>query len=137
MGTVHADITLKNLKDTLNAKDGSINEEEIRQTTVEVIVDTGAMSLVINDEVRRHLGLEIIGEKSVRFGNASKEIVKRAGPVEVHWKNRDIICQPLVTSESGPILLGVIPLEGMDLMVDPVRQELVGAHGDEEIQILY
>jgi hypothetical protein len=33
----------------------------------------------------------------------------------------------------GKPLLGVIPLEFMDLIVDPVRQELVGAHGDEVI----
>ena len=29
------------------------------------------------------------------------------------------------------ILLGAIPLEGMDLMVNPVSQELAGVHGDE------
>jgi len=137
MGTVFADITLKNVKDIHMAENGYIKKEEVRQTTLKAIVDTGAMSLVINEELRRELGLEIVGEKRVTFGNASKETVKRAGPVEVHWKNRDIICQPLVASESGRILLGVIPLEGMDLMVDPVRQELVGAHGDEELQIVY
>jgi hypothetical protein len=29
------------------------------------------------------------------------------------------------------VLLGVYPLEEMDLMVDVVNQRLVGAHGDE------
>jgi len=137
MGTVHANITLKNYNDILGIKGESTKEEAVRQMAVEAIVDTGAMSLVINEEVRRELGLEIVGEKRVTFGNNRKEIVKRAGPVEIHWKNREMMCQPLVTSESGPILLGVIPLEGMDLMVDPVRLELVGAHGDEELQIVY
>jgi hypothetical protein len=33
----------------------------------------------------------------------------------------------------GKPLLGVIPLEFMDLMVDPVNRELVGVHGDETI----
>jgi hypothetical protein len=28
------------------------------------------------------------------------------------------------------ILLGAYPLEGMDLMIHPQRQEVVGAHGD-------
>jgi hypothetical protein len=32
--------------------------------------------------------------------------------------------------------LGATPLEEMDLMVDPVRQELTGAHGDEVISML-
>jgi hypothetical protein len=30
-------------------------------------------------------------------------------------------------------VLGAIPLEDMDLIVDPKRQELIGAHGDEVI----
>jgi hypothetical protein len=34
------------------------------------------------------------------------------------------------------VLLGAIPLEGLDLMVDPTRQELTGAHGDEPLFIL-
>jgi len=29
--------------------------------------------------------------------------------------------------------IGVIPLEFMDLIVDPIRQELVGANGDEAL----
>jgi hypothetical protein len=32
--------------------------------------------------------------------------------------------------------LGVIPLEDMDLVVDPVKQELAGAHGDEAVGLL-
>jgi len=28
------------------------------------------------------------------------------------------------------VLLGAIPLEGMDLMINPKTQELVGVHGD-------
>jgi hypothetical protein len=31
------------------------------------------------------------------------------------------------------VLLGVIPLEFMDLIVDPVAEQLVGAHGDRII----
>ena len=44
-------------------------------------------------------------------------------------------CNPRVVG-SGNILLGVIPLEHMDLMVDPVSQTLVGAHGEKEDGLL-
>ena len=37
----------------------------------------------------------------------------------------------MVISGAENVLLGAIPLEGLDLMVNPVTQELVGAHGDE------
>jgi len=35
------------------------------------------------------------------------------------------------------VLLGAIPLEDMDLIVNPKKLELVGAHGDEAVAILY
>jgi hypothetical protein len=51
--------------------------------------------------------------------------------VEIHWQDRDTTCPALVLPDAGEVLLGAIPLEDMDLMVDPVRQVLTGAHGDE------
>ena len=136
MGTVYADITLKNAWDKQKANEGLITEGEIRQKTIQAIVDTGAMSMVINDKLRQELGLEITGEKGIILANNVREVAKIAGPVEIHWKNRSFLCQPIVSSASGPILMGVIPLEAMDLMVDPVRQELTGAHGEEEVQYI-
>jgi hypothetical protein len=39
----------------------------------------------------------------------------------------------VVVKGASEFLLGVLPLEGMDLMVDPVNQRLVGAHGDQPV----
>ena len=136
MGIVHAIITLRNVKDTFKAEEGLIKENEIRQTTVEAMVDTGAGTLVINEELRQQLGLEVKVERQATLANDAKEMVKIAGLVEVHWKDRMMACQPLVVSGSSEILLGAIPLEDMDLMVDPVRQVLTGAHGDEIVSMM-
>jgi len=57
MGIVRAAITLKNVKDMYKAEFGIIKEQEIRQTTVNALVDTGAWTLVINEAVREKLGL--------------------------------------------------------------------------------
>jgi clan AA aspartic protease len=137
MGTVYAEITLKNTFDTLASRRGFIKEPEIRQATVEAIVDTGAATLVINEELCRQLGLEVQETKWATLTNNTKDMVKIVDPVEVHWKNRKMTCQPWVISDSGKILLGAIPLENMDLIVDPARRALVGAHGDEEHFMLY
>ena len=136
MGIVYADITLKNATDVGDSERGHISKKEIRQVAVTAMVDTGAATLVINDKLRRQLGLRIRGKKQATLANETKETVKLAGPVEVHWKNRDMVCRPWVISGNGEILLGAIPLEDMDLIVDPKRQELTGAHGDENIGIL-
>jgi hypothetical protein len=48
------------------------------------------------------------------------------------WKDRTATVDPIAFPDGKP-LLGVIPLEILDLIVDPVRHELVGAHGDEVV----
>jgi hypothetical protein len=35
-----------------------------------------------------------------------------------------------VSPPSSEVLLGALPLEGMDLTVNPLRNEVTGAHGD-------
>ena len=131
MGTVHVEITLKNARDVGNLAEGLIKAPDIHETTVQAIVDTGAMSLVINEETRQKLGLNIQSEKPARLANGQRVACKITEPVEVHWKDRQTACQALVIPGATTILLGAIPLEGMDLMVNPVSRELVGAHGDE------
>jgi clan AA aspartic protease len=135
MGIVHAEITLKNAGDVINVRRGLVKEPEIRQTTVQAVVDTGALTLVINEQLRQQLGLGIVGTKQATLANNAKEKVQIAETVEIHWKNRSMTCQPWVVG-SGRILLGAIPLENMDLIVDPAGEELVGAHGEEEIGLL-
>jgi clan AA aspartic protease len=135
MGFVNAEITLKNVKDMVIAEAGLIKDAEIRQETVTARVDTGAISLVINEKLRLQLGLGIQGERQATLADNTKTTVKIADPVNVCWKNRDTICRPLVVSD-GKIRLGVAALEDMDLMVDPIRQELTGVHGDEVISEL-
>jgi clan AA aspartic protease len=135
MGIVRAEITLKNAWDAGNAQNGIIKETEIRQTVVEAVVDTGALTLVINEELRRQLGLLVVGTRKATLADDTKKTIKIAQSVEVHWKNRSMVCQPWVV-DSGNVLLGAIPLEDMDLMVDPSSQTLAGVHGEEPVGLL-
>ncbi|MFP3043595.1 hypothetical protein LQZ19_17400, partial [Treponema primitia] len=82
------------------------------------------------------LGLRIDRLKESRLANGEKLICKVAETVEVCWKNRSMTCQPWVVPGADLILLGAIPLEDMDLMVDPKNLRLVGAHGDKELGML-
>jgi clan AA aspartic protease len=136
MGQVFADITLKNAGDVVNVARGYIKAPEVRETAVRSLVDTGAGTLVINDWVQAKLGLTVKGLRRVTLGNNTKEICKVTEPVEVHWKDRQTACPALVIPGDGVVLLGAIPLEDMDLVVNPATQELVGAHGDEVISLV-
>jgi len=133
MGHVNTQITLKNVRDIFQAKEGIIKEPEIRQATVDVMVDTGATMLVINEELFRQLGLNAMGERKITFANDTKETCKLTEPLEINWENRSIAMPAVVVEDASEFLLGVLPLEGMDLMVDTVNQRLVGAHGDQPV----
>ncbi|MCL2232604.1 MAG: retroviral-like aspartic protease family protein, partial [Treponema sp.] len=110
---------------------GVINAEDIRTAVVTAVVDTGAMSLVITEELCQRLGLGIKGERTALTANGQRIASKITEAVEIQWKNRISTLSALVIPGAETVLLGAIPLEDMDLMVNPVTQELIGAHGDE------
>jgi clan AA aspartic protease len=132
MSIVYTEITLKNEIDVAFAKRGYIKENEVRQMTVQAIVDTGAWTIVINEDTREKLGLDDNGYGEATLADGQKEEYPMAGPLEIRWKNRRFTCDALVLPDAPDILLGAIPLEGMDLTINPKR-ELVGVHGDKEM----
>ncbi|MCL2185622.1 MAG: clan AA aspartic protease [Treponema sp.] len=130
MSIVKTEITLKNADDIMAVRRGLIKDSDIRQVTINSLVDTGAWTLVINEEIREKLGLEIVGTESGTLADGTEREFNLAGPVEVRWKNRRTTCEALVIPDADDILLGAIPMEAMDLTINP-RRELVGVHGDQ------
>jgi clan AA aspartic protease len=130
MGAVHTEITLVNLRDMGKASDGLIPKSEVRQLTVNALVDTGAWTLVINEETRQKLGLNVKRTSEATLAGGIKAPSQITEYVEVRWKDREAACEAVVLPGETEILLGAYPLEGMDLIVHPQRQEVTGAHGD-------
>ena len=81
-------ITLKNAVDVVNSGIGIIKENKIRQTIVEALIDTGAATLVINEELCQILGLCIKEERKARVADGQWVFCQIIEPVEVHWKDR-------------------------------------------------
>jgi len=136
MGTFKEEITLENLTDWGLAEHGYIEEAQIRRLTVEAMPDTGAWTLVINEDTREKLGLTIKGsvKSSLADGKASTYPITES--VKIQWKDRNTELPAVVVAEAKNVLLGALPLEAMDLIVDPVHKQLTGAHGDEPLYIL-
>jgi len=132
MGNVFAEITVTNAFDIGLAHAGKIAENNVRTVTLTAIVDTGARSLVINEDIFNQLGLSVMETREINIAGGGRIGCKVTGPVQIQWKNRTAAVNVVVLPEGKPLLV-VIPLEFMDLIVDPVRQELVGAHGDEAV----
>ena len=130
------EITLENVVDRGYANRGYINESEIRTLKVEAMPDTGAWTLVINEEVRQKLGLTIESEAQSTLADGKTSTYPITEGVKIRWKKRSTVLPAVVVADAKKVLLGALPLEAMDLIVDPVRQTLTGAHGDEPLHVL-
>ena len=131
------EITLENVIDRGLANRGYIKDTEVRAVTVQAMPDTGAWTLVISEEIRQKLGLAIEGYSDSTLADGKTASYPLTGPVKIQWKNRSIALPAVVVAEAQDVLLGALPLEGMDLIVDPVRKQLAGAHGDRPLHVLY
>jgi clan AA aspartic protease len=120
MGLVHVEITLKNAKDMMKAEIGLLPDHEIRQTTVNAMVDSGAWTMVINEATREKLGLDTERTVPGTLADGTRTSYKLSNPLEISWKNRKAICQAVIVPNAEDNLLGAIPLEAMDLMINPL-----------------
>lgn len=125
MGLVYAEITLINGEDLILAKRHIIGKEEVKQMNVSMLVDSGAYMLAINESIQEQLKLPVIEKRKAQMANGSIEEYDVVGPVEVRFKNRQSTCRAMVLPGDNEPLLGAIPMEDMDVLIHPLRQELM------------
>jgi clan AA aspartic protease len=130
MGTFTEKITLTNAIDKGTAERGLIREDQIRQVTVDAIVDSGAFTVVIDEDTRARLGLAVTGKRMTTLANGTREKCFLTEPVEIRWNERDTDCKAAVIPGGKAVLLGAIPLEDMDLKIDMAARRLERAHGE-------
>jgi hypothetical protein len=137
-GTFYEKISLTNAKDDVRLDCGLL--DEVRTLTLEAMPDTGARTtspkgrgLIINEAIRQRLGLSIVGAVESSMADGSTTLHNLTEAVEIRWKDRLTIQQAVVMPDANGVLLGALPLEGLDLYVDPVNQRLAGVHGDKPV----
>jgi clan AA aspartic protease len=124
MGAVHATIDLENTTDVDNAEAGLVPMNSIRRYSMRALVDTGAVMLVLPEDVVEHLGLKRRGKTVVSLADDRKADWDVAGPVTVRVGNRQGIFECLVGPPTSEPLFGQILLERLDLLVDALHQQL-------------
>ena len=123
MGLVYAELELTNSDDVAFRRRGFL-EEEIRSLRVRALVDSGAYQMVINEHIKLQLGLRVIDERVVTMADDSARQVEIVGPLEVHFKNRMTLTSAIVLPGAKEVLLGSIPMEDLDVVIDPKRGTL-------------
>lgn len=125
MGLVYAEIELTNSDDVALYRRGFLEEEKIKRLKLNALVDSGAYMLVISNEIRQQLELSLIQEQVFRLADDSTIQGEVVGPVEVRFENRSTTTRAVVLPGAKEVLLGSIPLEDLDVVIDPKRQRLI------------
>jgi predicted aspartyl protease len=139
MGRVITEATMENMEDLWAAKRGLIPAEEVRKVTVgDALVDTGATLLSLPTRLIQQLGLEKIGSRRVSSSTGGGEATLY-GAVRLTVQNRACTMDVLEVPDTVPVLIGQLPLEHLDFVVDLRSCTLIGnpAHGGEHVYELY
>ncbi|MDR3276957.1 MAG: retropepsin-like domain-containing protein [Treponema sp.] len=75
------------------------------------LVDTGAWTLVINEETRAKLGLEVLRTSTSEVANGVVETGFVTEGVNIYWKDRQTVCNAFVLPHKTEALFGALPLE--------------------------
>ena len=102
-------------------------EPSLAPIEVAALADTGSVFLCIPEHVRLQLKLEVLEHREVKLADGSRATYPYVGPIVLRFKNRTGFVGALVIGDE--ILLGVIPMEEMDLVVNP-RDRTVDVNPD-------
>jgi predicted aspartyl protease len=136
MGRVTCEAKIENNDDLVRVRLGQLGPEQVRTLTIsDALVDTGASTLGIPKSMLRELGLDTpISTRRSRNTTGIYE-VKMYGAVRLTIHGRDITLDAMEVDDGCPVLIGQIPLEHLQLVVDMAnhRLEKSPANGGEWI----
>jgi clan AA aspartic protease len=89
----------------------------LAEVEVDALADTGSVFLCIPEHVRLQLQLEALESREVKLADGSRATYPYVGPIVLRFKNRSGFVGALVLGDE--VLLGAIPMEEMDLVVNP------------------
>ena len=92
--------------------------------TVNMNVDSGALMMAINENIRGQLGLDIVEVRRAQLADGTFIELPVTSPIEIRFANRRSVAQAVVLPGSTQPLLGAIPMEDMDVVIHPAKQEL-------------
>ena len=126
MGRVIFAARVENLSDLYAAQQGRITGEQVRFINLEnALIDTGATILSLPLSLIKQLGLWKVRTRQARTTTGVADFDIYSG-VKLTIQGRDCITDVAAIPDDCPPLIGVVPLELMDFVVDPSKQQLVG-----------
>jgi predicted aspartyl protease len=139
MGRVFATATIENLGDLVEVDRRNRSDDQVRRIVVnDALVDTGATALALPTRLIGQLGLKKVFERRARSTRGT-HMVAMYQAVRLTIEGRSCTVDVMEVPDDVPALIGQVPLELLDFVVDPQGQRLIGnpAHQGEHILDLY
>lgn len=139
MGRVLTEATIENQKDLWDAQRKLLPDDQVRRIVVsDALVDTGASTLALPSRFIKQLGLEKSYDKRVT-SSAGVGTIGVYEAVRLTIQDRWMTVDVMEVPDDVPVLIGQIPLEMLDLVVDLQGRRLIGnpAHGGVHTLELY
>ena len=139
MGNVVVAARVENVGDLLAVDQGRLAPGEVRAVEVaDALVDTGATGLSMPLSLLGTLGLKYLRTRKA-LSSAGPMDVRVFGTARLSVQGRDCPVDVTELPDGCPVLIGQIPLEAMDFVVDMPSRRLVGnpEHGGEYVIELY
>jgi clan AA aspartic protease len=111
MGLIYTDLQISNPKNS-----------SLETIQVKALCDIGALHLCIPSHIAIQLGLEELEKREVTLADGSHQKISYVGPLKVVFQNRSCYTGALVLGDE--VLLGAIPMEDMDLILQPSLRKI-------------
>ena len=135
MGKVLVTAKIENLEDLYKVNQGALPAEQVRGVEVtDALVDTGATGLLMPKRLIAQLGLQPLRTRQARTIAGSLTLpMYRA--VRLTVQGRDCISDVAEIPDEFSVMIGQVPLELLDFVIDPKGQRLIGnpEHGGEQM----
>jgi len=124
MGKVIARIKVENWFDSELVTAG-VRKEKPRSFETEALVDTGAVKFYLRRSIIQQLGLHPVGETRMRTMSNRAESRTVYSPVALEIQGRTGRFDVVEVPDELPNIVGQIPLEDLDWVVDCKNQKLI------------
>jgi len=133
MGRVTTPATITNINDLYNSMQGTLPAEQVRRVEVQdALVDSGATGLAMPKGLIARLGLAPVRMQNIRTSAGTTSAMIYTA-VRLTIQGRDCTLDVGELPDGSPVLIGQLPLEALDFVIDMPGHQLVGnpRHGGE------
>ncbi len=131
------DVLLKNHRDEILSDEGHIPHEDVRQISLNMVADTGAVAVSLPQSIVEKLGLRYIKDVLITVSTGERQPVKMYGDLMVHINGREAYTQCLAKPENAPLILGQLVFEQIDYLVDCKNQRILPNPEEQEGMMLF